>query len=231
MSLKEIKKVNVSDEIYKQIINEIMKRNLKPGDKLPSEAELVETFGVSRVSVRAALQKLNGAGIIDSVNGGGSYVKNVEGSMLFGNILPMVVLQDYNITQLVDFRRGIEVVAAELAARTASEEEVAKLRAIYQDMERFEKAGKVKEYSEKDLEFHLQIASMSKNPFIMYVMEQMKEIIYQHVLELNQKYGPDNGMHYHERVLEMIEKHDQGKAREYMNLNLLNTQQETIEDD
>ena len=229
MSFKEIKKVNVSDEVYRQILNEIIDRNLQPGDKLPSEAELVRTFGVSRVSVRAALQKLNGAGIIECVNGGGSYVKNIQAESVLGGIVPLTVLGDYDMSQLVDFRRGIEVLSAELAARFGSEEETAELEKIYNDMENYDKLKDLKAYSKADMEFHMQIARMSKNPFVIYVMEQLEPIIQSHITELNENLGSDNGLHYHYNVFKMIKAHNQGGAREAMNLNLLNTLQEVVE--
>ncbi|MBT9777648.1 FCD domain-containing protein [Clostridium sp. MCC353] len=231
MSLKEIKKVNVSNEVYKQILNEIVKKNLQPGDKLASESELVKTFGVSRVSVRAALQKLAGAGIIESVNGGGSYVKHLQEGAVLGGIMPMAALSQYDTSQLVDFRRGIEVLSAELAARFATDEEIIELQNIYANMQECNEKGDIESYSEYDLEFHMQIARMSKNPFVLYVMEQLREIIFVHISDLNDKKGSENGMHYHGRILQMIRSHNQSGAREYMNLNLLNTLQEVLADE
>ena len=229
MAFSEIKRVNVSDEVYRQILDEIVKRHLKPGDKLPSEGELVRMFNVSRVSVRAALQKLSGAGIVESVNGGGSFVKNVEGAV-FSGILPMAALGEYNVLDLIDFRRGIETVSAELAAKNADQEGIEKLWECYRAMEDTCAKEQAEAYSKNDLNFHMQIAYMSRNPFIIYVMEQIREIIYLHVLKLNQELGPENGFEYHRRLVEMIEKHNQAGARECMQRNLLHTQEETTDE-
>lgn len=229
MSFKEVRKVNVSDEVYKQILNEIVNKNLRPGDKLPTELELGQTFGVSRVSVRAALQRLMGAGIIESVNGGGTYVKHLPEVTVLSGIMPMVALGNYNTSHIVDYRRSIEVVSAELAARLGIDEDIAELREIHVEMEDANKAGDVEKYSELDLDFHMCIARMSKNPFIIYSMEQLKDIFFMHISKLNQVYGCNDGFNYHGRILDMIASHNQQGAREYMNLNLLNTQQKVLE--
>lgn len=231
MSFKEIKKVNVSDEVYNQILNEIISKNMKPGDRLPSESELVRTFGVSRVSVRAALQKLTGSGIIECINGDGSYVKYLHEGVVLGGIKPMAILGEFNAHQILDFRRGIEVLSAELAARWGTDEEIVELQNIYENMEQCNRSKNVEQYSQFDLDFHMQIAHMSKNPFVLYVMEQLKSIIFVHIANLNKEKGSGNGMQYHKRILEMIAAHNQAGAREYMNLNLMNTLQEIINDE
>lgn len=147
----------------------------------------MQSFGVSRISVRSALQRLAGAGIIESVSGGGTYVKHPQQGSILSGIMPAVALENYDTSQLIDFRRGVETISAELAARFGTDEEIEELRIIYQEMCKFNKIKDVEKYAQHDLAFHMYIAKMSKNPFIIYIMEQLKDIFYVHILRLNQQ--------------------------------------------
>ena len=71
MAIQAIERKKVSDEVFEQIKGMIVSGNWKPGDKLPSEKELTELFGVSRVTIREALKKLASYNIIETSQGRG----------------------------------------------------------------------------------------------------------------------------------------------------------------
>ena len=87
MAIQAIDRKKVSDEVFEQIKAMIASGNWKPGDKLPSEKELTELFGVSRVTIREALKKLASYNIIETSQGRGSFIRNMEGVSLFDNIM------------------------------------------------------------------------------------------------------------------------------------------------
>ena len=87
MAIQAIERKKVSDEVFEQIKAMIASGNWKPGDKLPSEKELTELFGVSRVTIREALKKLASYNIIETSQGRGSFIRNMEGVSLFDNIM------------------------------------------------------------------------------------------------------------------------------------------------
>ena len=65
MNLKAVKKVNIGDQVYNQMKDQIMSGVWVPGEKIPSENQLMEVFGVSRGTVRQAIQKLSAVGLLD----------------------------------------------------------------------------------------------------------------------------------------------------------------------
>ncbi len=229
MEFEAIRKVNVSDEVYDKILQSIIDRKLNPGDKLPSETRLAQMFGVSRVTVRAALQRLAGTGIVESHNGEGTYVKSYQEGILLGQLASKSVLESYDREEILDFRRGLEMVAAELAARKRTEEEVRNLSEIYHKMEAACQNNQIEEYARLDLEFHITIARISKNTFILYAMEQMRPILLHSMTQLNMRFGPGDGLLYHKKIVDAIADGNQAEARERIDLNLMNSRQRTIE--
>ena len=75
--MKKIERVNLTDQIYEQIVSNIMQGTWAVGDKLPSESELADSMGVSRVSVRAAIQKACAIGLIETKVGRGVFCKEI----------------------------------------------------------------------------------------------------------------------------------------------------------
>ena len=75
MALSEVKKTNIGEQVYHQMKNQILNGDWKPGDKIPSENQLMALFGVSRGTVRQAVQKLGGEGLIFTRHGEGSFVQ------------------------------------------------------------------------------------------------------------------------------------------------------------
>ena len=70
MNLKAVKKVNIGDQVYNQMKDQIMSGVWVPGEKIPSENQLMEVFGVSRGTVRQAIQKLSAVGLLETRRGG-----------------------------------------------------------------------------------------------------------------------------------------------------------------
>ena len=73
MAIKKVVKSSVSQQVFDQLREQILSGSWKPGQKLPSENELAAQFGVSRVTVRNALQKLSGLGLLETRFGEGSF--------------------------------------------------------------------------------------------------------------------------------------------------------------
>ncbi len=74
MKLEPIKKVNIAEQVFEQLKNQILSGSWNVGDRLPSETVMAEQFGVSRSSVRAAIRSLADYGLVEVRLGSGSYV-------------------------------------------------------------------------------------------------------------------------------------------------------------
>lgn len=111
MSLKQVKKANITEQVFTQLKQQIISGEWKQGDRLPSENELGEILGVSRVTVRQALQKLTVLGLVETRSGDGSYITNNLGALM--NIMvPVAYLNNNDVLQVLEFRKVIEAESA-----------------------------------------------------------------------------------------------------------------------
>lgn len=161
---------------YQVIIDEIkaycLNKNLKPGDKLPTERELASRFNVSRTSVREALRKLEIKGIIEIKQGSGSFIRTTEFPQL-GEELSSTILnvEKKLVYEMLELRRVLEVECAFLAAQRATSSDLEQIR---QALEMMEKANDNVEIGlEADLAFHLQIVRASHNTIFLQLIETL----------------------------------------------------------
>ena len=95
--------------------DKILAGDLPPGDKLPSEAELIEEFGVSRTVVREAVTRLRAEGLVETFQGRGSFVLAMPEPSSF-TVESAAIRTHHDVLDMIDFRLGIESEAAALAA-------------------------------------------------------------------------------------------------------------------
>ncbi|SHJ88003.1 FadR/GntR family transcriptional regulator [Pseudozobellia thermophila] len=151
----------IEDEIISKIRDLINYKNLEPGDKLPAERVLSEKFGVSRSSVRSAIQKLEFYGILYSKPQSGTFISNIGQIAMNGMIEDILSLGEHDFKSLVETRILLELKIVKMAALRRTEEDLERIRQALS-------AYKVKMINgepcvEEDLLFHLAIASACKN--------------------------------------------------------------------
>ena len=110
------------EQTYDALMQMIMDGNYKPGDRLPSEMILCNNLQVSRNTLRAALNKLNVLGFTETRQGGGTYMRAVDSSVYLNFFVPATLTSSMDLLEIMQFRKGIEVEAARLAAENATEE-------------------------------------------------------------------------------------------------------------
>ena len=104
------------EQTYDALMQMIMDGNYKPGDRLPSEMVLCNDLQVSRNTLRAALNKLNVLGFTETRQGGGTYMRAVDSSVYLNFFVPATLTSSMDLLEIMQFRKGIEVEAARLAA-------------------------------------------------------------------------------------------------------------------
>ncbi len=144
-----------------QLIELIKEKSYTPGSKLPTEAELSERLGIGRNTVREALKILVSRNIVTIRQGSGSFISEKQG--VADDPFGFSLVEDrVKLTRdLIQIRLLLEPAIAALAAQNASEEEMEKLEAILLETEKL--ITEKKDYSEKDIEFHAQIANCTHN--------------------------------------------------------------------
>ncbi|GFN22665.1 FadR/GntR family transcriptional regulator [Thermanaeromonas sp. C210] len=214
MAIRRIPKVSVSQAVFEQLRDQIFSGNWPPGSRLPSENELARMLGVSRISVRAALQKLNTLGLVQSRQGGGTFVTDVTVDVYLNPLIPALALGKHDLLEILEFRRVYEVENARLAAMRRTEKDLERLEAIMERMRQVKEDLSL--FSVEDLNFHLEVARAAKNSLILKVAQITKDILRHHMKEIVAFRGSKDGLYYHPLILEAIAARDPQRAAEIM---------------
>ncbi|MDR1585775.1 MAG: FadR family transcriptional regulator [Prevotellaceae bacterium] len=206
-----------SDIIIKQIKNLLSTGQLKQGDRLPSERQLAERFGVGRTHVRDAIKKLEFYGIIKTLPQSGSFIAGLEVSVLEGLISDILKLDNYDVYSLVEMRYILEENGARLCALRRTENDLIKMEKAALKFE--EKIKSNISAVEEDLAFHRTIAEGSKNMVLKsLLMTIMPDILisYTKYKLCNTNAKVSKAAIEHRQLLEAIRDQDATKAQNIM---------------
>ncbi|WP_371503452.1 FadR family transcriptional regulator [Kitasatospora sp. NBC_00374] len=159
----------VTDEAIDKIKAMIVSGELRPGARLPKEADLADRLGLSRSSLREAVKALSLIRVLDVRQGDGTYVTSLEPELLL-DALGFVVdfHQDNTVLDFLEVRRILEPAATAMAANLMSDEDIARLRTV---LESLGDDPTLEELIANDLEFHQQIAAGSGNAVLCSLVE------------------------------------------------------------
>jgi GntR family transcriptional repressor for pyruvate dehydrogenase complex len=214
MTLNQIQKRSVSDEVLEQMKNQIISGEWEPGTKIPGEHVLTDLFGVSRVSVREAIHRLVGMGILNVRRGEGTFVSEILPGDYFSSLLPVLMIERDDLADILEFRAAVEVKSAELAAQRATSDDIRRLEEIIDRMR--SKQGDHPEFAREDLNFHTALALASHNSVILKVnaiIHDMLKLAMEKIVEVS---GFEGGLYYHGQILEAIKRKDSETAVKMM---------------
>jgi GntR family transcriptional repressor for pyruvate dehydrogenase complex len=182
---EKIKKTTLSDQVCKIIKQKIKEAQWPEGEKIPSENELAEAFGVNRLTVRNALQKLNAMGIVETRAGEGTFVKQFD-ILEYINEMSDLMTSPEMLEGVMDFRRCIELECGRLAVERANDQDIAELEQSYRHYEDItnEKSSfedHMNTLINADLDFHMQVCRMSKNSLFVLAYSAVREPMFQYV--------------------------------------------------
>lgn len=210
-------------------LEELIFSRLEPGELLPSEVQLAETLGVSRLSVREATRALEARGLLEISKGRRPRVAAPNGSLV-GDFFRSAVRRDPRaLLDLLEVRRALEVHIASLAARRASQRHIADLdlsinamRAADQEFEAFHTA---------DVRFHENLAAASGNDLFVFLIEALAEPLRasrQRSFAGHQARGGhvDDVIQQHQTILDAIKARKPKQAAEAMREHLQQTEQD-----
>jgi GntR family transcriptional regulator, transcriptional repressor for pyruvate dehydrogenase complex len=201
----------LSDRVTSSVLELISQSALKPGDRLPSERDLGERFGVSRTVVREALRSLAAKGVLDVRSGSGATVARVNVERA-SEALRLYVQGSHDkggvsYEQINDVREMIETRVARQAAASASAEDIAHLAAIHEEF--IARADDPEITSQLDVAFHRAIAESVHNPLLLVMLDSIEPIL----LEIRRRVALVPGragraMEAHGLILQRIREHD-----------------------
>jgi GntR family transcriptional repressor for pyruvate dehydrogenase complex len=209
---RSIKHTKVSDEIVNQIKDLISNGILRPGDRLSPERELTKEFGVSRPSLREALNSLVAMGFLE-VRGKRTFIKSVASESVQNPLSLLIRTDTKKIFDLIEVRKALEAWGAFLAAQRATEEDIKQLENTLQEMKKaFEER---RSWEKQDADFHLGIAQATHNTIQTHMMSTIYDLLRESVARVfTDRSKVKKLLDHHYRIFSAIKSHSPDKARE-----------------
>lgn len=222
---QKLKKTTLSDQVCKIIKDKIKDKEWPEGSKIPSENELAEAFGVNRLTVRNALQKLSGTGIVETRAGEGTFVKQFD-IMEYISEMSDFVTSPEMLEGVKEFRKCIETECARFAIERASADDIRQLEEVCTHYESVA-TEQIMSFDDHmnaiinaDLDFHYQICKMSKNSLFVLAYSTARESIFRYVKSVflnryvsytfgaRQNLASSTALDNHKKIIEAIKKRD-----------------------
>ncbi len=174
-----VKSDKISQHIIDQVRNAIFEGRLKPGDKLPSERELIIKFRVSKATLREALHSLEVLGFLDIRKGvsGGAFVTEVDMVKARDSFTNFLLFKNLSLEDLSEVRLLLEPYIAEKATLAITQEDLHRLEKLIKDSEHAIKNDISFASREVEIEFHRIIASIAGNPILMFILDFVENLL------------------------------------------------------
>jgi GntR family transcriptional repressor for pyruvate dehydrogenase complex len=202
------------------MLKTILSRRLHVGDRLPSERELGEQFGVSRTVVREAVRALVAKGIIEARSGSGLRVAAVDASAVSESMSLYLRGGDFDFENVHEVRTVLETHIAGLAAERATDEDIARIREVHDRMASEAEARDIDAAARDDLEFHRLIASATHNELYLVLLDSIGTALIDIRRENLGSGSAPMTIEQHAEVLAGIEAHDPEAASVAMKAHL-----------
>jgi len=227
--LRVERKPKLSETVVAAIRKQLLAGEVPPGQKLPTEGQLTEAFGVSRTVIREALAKLAADGLVEARQGAGVFVTE-HISTTFGVLAADMGSKDSIALNVLEVRLAIEIESAGLAAIRRNAAQEAAIQEAFFEFERLLLASQPT--GPADLAFHRAIASATNNPFYVEMLDVLGrraipcDVTSPWSTELVQSDEYQRGLQReHLVILNAISAGDAGAAREAMRAHLSRSQQ------
>ena len=216
MDIETAVRTTLTDDIVEKLIYYIAENNLKAGEMLPSEKQLMEALGVSRLPLREALSRLKALGVISVRQGKGAVIRDVNVSNLFRQLSPIMRSQgNLRPADMIEVRLSLEPSVARLAAIRRDEKALIQLEDCIIRMESAlaDKAG----FIQGDMEYHQILAMATGNPALDILVSTIHDIMYATQWGFHDSAETrQQSVEHHKRILEAIKNGDSSAAAKAM---------------
>jgi GntR family transcriptional repressor for pyruvate dehydrogenase complex len=225
MKLRPVKQASLVDTVVERIRDLIERGELKTGDRLPTEAQLLGQLGVSRTVLREALGRLEYLGLLTIQRGRGMFVGD-RGSV--ANCVKLLAsalaIAPRELLIFNEFREGIECIAARRAAECATTEDLADLEALCDAIGRPD--CDVLEAMRVDFQFHRRLMAITGNPLMESVLEMIQDFILASMVRTTPEPRDREDSHLrHRAIVEAVRRGDPDAAEQAMHQHMEHTAQ------
>jgi GntR family transcriptional repressor for pyruvate dehydrogenase complex len=213
--LEPVRRSRLYEKIVDQIHALIADGRLKPGDQLPPERVLAETFQVSRTSVREALRALELRGLIEGKQGGGTFVRSVSADDLTRPMTAALLAGKREIADLFELREMIEPAIARKAAERAEPRHLDELERILEQQR--SKVERGEPYPDEDAAFHYTVAVAANNAALLRLVNVIMDLLREsRATYLQRGSRPRRSLEGHRALLAALHDHDPARAERIM---------------
>lgn len=201
IQLQPVQTKRASEEIYDQIRQLILDGEIQPGERLPSERKMMDMMHRSRPTIREAMRMLEREGYIKIYSGSsGAVVQEISVDNAVQSLEAIMQMKQLNVENVMEFRIMTENMAARLAARRRTEEDLKRLEEILENAENA--LGDAEQFMTCDLQFHLAVAGASKNAMYTIMFQVCRNIVEESLTENFRKGTEAEKLNRYQSILE-----------------------------
>lgn len=218
---------SLAEAVAEQLMALIAKGQLKPGDRLPTEPELMAQFGVGRSTLREAVKSLVVAGLLETRRSAGTFVSESYTEHLSQRLNWGVVFSKQELRHIIEVRCALEEQAAALAADYASQEQKAHLTELVDAIS--QQGIEPEQAVENDIAFHIAIAEASNNPLLLNLILNLRQVLHGYIKSGYTRRGYESQVNaeemanLHRPVLQAILEGKASQAKQAMHTHFQNT--------
>lgn len=214
MSSCDLPRIDRREKVPRAILEHFYRRivegRLKWGERLPPEKQVAQLLGVSRTSLREAMQHLEMLGILDVRHGVGTFLARSPTNLLTHPVRWALTSEAQPIRQLLETRRALEKSIAGLAADRATPEDILHLR---QHLEAMRQAASHEAFIDADVEFHIALGRCTRNAVLLQMITSIRSLLYEVVSRgTHNPAAVASAIKSHEAILGAVEAHDAATA-------------------
>lgn len=221
-----ISRKKVADAVIEEIKRMIQTGELKEGQKLPNQNAFAAQLGVSRTSLREALNTLTRLGITEQRPGYGTVMRSRMPAIFVDYINPPLISDKQATIELIEVRRFVETGTAELSVKNITPDQIKEMDSLIKEMPKSLKEGRIDDYIGLDLAFHYLIAKASHNRFLINIFITIRGFLEQYMRESFRvmPWMLARSLKFHQNVYQAIKKGNNLKAALHMKKHILDVQ-------
>lgn len=218
---------SLAEAVAEQLMAMIAKGQLEPGDRLPTEPELMTQFNVGRSTLREAVKSLVVAGLLETRRSSGTFVSESYADYLSQRLNWDMVFSKQDLRHIIEIRLALEEQAAALAAVRATDEQKEHLGQLVDAISDL-KMGPEKAV-ENDIAFHVAIAEASQNPLLLSLLLNVRQVMHGYIRAGYTRRGyssqaeADDVANIHRPIVDAIRASQPDQAKKAMHTHFQNT--------
>lgn len=215
-SIKPLNRESVSSAIMNLITDYLLSKRLSPGDKLPTEAELAQQFGVGRNSVREAMKMLSSLGVVEIRRGVGTFIPETMSESVFNPIILGLVFEQGTSKELIELRLYLDTCVAEMVMQKATDADIQELESANNRLKEAAAEASLESGALRDLDmnFHLTMLRITGNKLLLRLGKAIYTL-FRASIEKSVSEDPFMAFRNHQLVLEGIKKRNRKLIREF----------------